>query len=158
MNLTTKAYDVLPTSLGSTSRLLVSSRVGSPLSLSISVSALVFFVSTGGDTDEELRLRLLGSYRCIERLRFLEAPSRLSLLLRSRPGEILRLILRVSRRSSRPLSPLRAGTVSASPRIGLVLSLLWDLGRAENFVDLEEETELVLRLWILRRGGERLGD
>ena len=36
--------------------------------------------------------------------------------------------------------------MSVSSRAGLVLSLLWDLARAADLVDLEEEAELVLRL------------
>jgi hypothetical protein len=56
----------------------------------------------GDDTEEVFRLRLLaGSYRCIDRRRFLSRPPLLGLLLRRRRGELLRLLLRVSRRSSR---------------------------------------------------------
>ena len=102
-------YKSLPTSAGSAgsaNSVSLTSRIGDPLSLFSSVSALSSLLSS---TSEELflLLRFAGSYLCIERrlfpLPFL--PSRFSSiteLLRRLAGDALRLMLRVSRRSLRP--------------------------------------------------------
>lgn len=74
-------YEALPTSLLGSARLLASiSRLGDRLSLSSSVSAFVFLVLIGDETEEVSRFLLLpGSYRCIERRRLRSLPPRLEL-------------------------------------------------------------------------------
>jgi len=78
---------------------------GDPLSYVLSESADLFFVSTGEETEEELRLLLDGSYRSNDRRRFRSLPPRLLLLdglrRRRRGGVTFLLLLRVSRRSLR---------------------------------------------------------
>lgn len=75
------------------------------MSYVLSESADLFFVSTGEETEEVLRLLLAGSYRSNDRRRFLSLPPRLLLLdglrRRRRGGVTLLLLLRVSRRSLR---------------------------------------------------------
>jgi hypothetical protein len=73
-------YEAPPTSLGSARLLASISRLGDRLSLSSSVSAFVFLLLTGDETEEVFRLLLLaGSYRCIERRRLRSLPPRLEL-------------------------------------------------------------------------------
>ena len=98
------SYEALPTSVSSSACLLDSiSCARNPLSFSSSVSAFLVLVSIGEETEEVFRrLLLAGSYRCIDLRRFRSLPPLLALLLRRRRGGVmLRLLLRVSRRSSR---------------------------------------------------------
>jgi hypothetical protein len=97
--------------------LLLDSRTGDRLAPSTSeLSALLSLVSVGEETEEVLRLLLAGAYLWSERRRFrsLSPPLLLRLLgglRRRRLGgvKLSRLLLRVSRRSSRS-RPLRALT------------------------------------------------
>ena len=148
-------YEALPTSLGSARLLGSISRLGDRLSISSSISAFVSLVLTGDETEEVFRRFLLaGSYRCKDRRLLRSFPSRLEvrdgLRYRRRGGVWLRLLLRVSRRSSRsPLRPpVRLATTSASSsRVGVVSapSLLRDkLLRGVRLSDLEDERDLDL--------------
>jgi hypothetical protein len=135
--------------------LLLTSRVGVRLLSSTSeLSALLFLVSLGEETEDVLRLLLAGAYLCIERRLFLSRLMLRLLLLdglrrRLRGGVKLRsrLLLRVSRRSSRS-RPLRAlavplirslegETLSRALRLAALFREPWD--DMERDRDREEE-------------------
>lgn len=157
-------YESLPTCAGSADPAVLlasTSRIGDPLSLFSSVSALLFLPSS---TSEELflLLRLVGSYLCRERRLFplsflpLRTSSFEESLRRLTGGEALRLMLRDRRLTSRLprlsfLTGLEGETVLFRG-VGLRLNE----GDEERDLDLE----LVLRRRYLRDfgGGERLKD
>lgn len=120
--------------------------------LSSSESAFLALVSTGDETEEVFRRLLAGSYRCIDRRRFRSLPPLLGLLLRRRGGVMLRLLLRVSRRSSRSWLLRAPGRLSVTSALSsaddaiTALSLVRDVLRGLRLNDLEVERDLDLEL------------